>query len=60
MTRSIAIWNRSFATTRLLTGFEAQWRRMGEKERDQIEREYDHFAKGDWRQLTFEQKRART
>lgn len=41
------------------TGFEAQWRKLTEAERDVVEKEYQELGKSDWKKLTFEQMRAR-
>ena len=41
------------------TGFESQWRKLSEAERDDVEKDYIELGKKDWRQLTFDQMRAR-
>lgn len=41
------------------TGFESQWRKLPEAERDEVEKDYVELGKKDWRQLTFDQMRAR-
>jgi hypothetical protein len=41
------------------TGFESKWRALTEEQRDKVELEYEELALGDWRKLSFDQKRAR-
>ncbi len=40
------------------TGFESQWRKLSEAEKDQVEKEYMEIGKKNWHELTFDQMRA--
>lgn len=42
------------------TGFELEWRKLNEQEKDRVEKEYMEMGKKDWHSLSFDQMRART
>lgn len=42
-----------------VTGFEETWRTLKEEQKDEVEKEHEAWAQGDWRTLSLEQQRIR-